>query len=398
MAGLESRDRITNPRQSKIHVVKPGNGLPNYSYYTLYEDLLNVIKQDHPIVIGVYNTFGDLPTVNVNLGTTALVRDEKRLYVYDNDGWKPGSNGASETLTPENTVVYQPAEIYTAGNVFVSFVNETSADPLFQEAAIYRSRVDTPAGVSPEDSLYNPDTNPTGKWEYQGKTVTVSSYNTTASVVPSLADLRSIEGMKTSDTVIVHDIGYYYRFDSAEETGEKPNDNSQGSWVKRGRFNKSGLIDIVDAAKVGSDFFLQNIDDTLIVLVPGQIGIEDGTQTVFYLDITEPSFVVKTGIGFTEEDYKVLPLSPGVLKTYSIDFGSNSYVASEINMLGDIIITNVAASNVDSILLSYSGGIQQPVSLGAVNISVPASDVLTWEITRQAADMPAVLGVKFEII
>lgn len=140
-----------------------------------------------------------------------------------------------------------------------------------------------------------------------------------------------------------------------------------------------------------------------VVKVSGGHVFEDSTGNV----LTARS-VAKAGAGIEFEDdavgeKTVVKVSENTMesirtKTYSIDFGSNSYTASEINMLGDIIITNVNASNVDSILLSYSGGIQQPVSLGAVNIAVPASDVLIWEITRQAADMPAVLGVKFEII
>lgn len=210
--------------------------------------------------------------------------------------------------------------------------------------------------------------------------------------------------------------------------------------------NRNNIIGVAYDNLIGSDYYFPNLDDTLIVLTTGTIGIENGIETVLSLTITEPSYVIRTGTGYTAGDFTILPIGGAgghafedstdnilptrniakagdgiefeddavgektvvklsaetsakiITKTYSIDFGSNSYAASEINMLGDIVITAIAANNVDSVLLTYSGGIQQPVSLGAVYIAVPASDVLIWEITRQAADMPAVLGVKFEII
>lgn len=338
MAGLESRDRVTNPRQSKIHIVKPGNGLPNYSYYTLYEDLLNAIKQDHPVVIGVYGTLANLPTVNVNLGTVALVRDEKRLYVYDTTGWEPGSNGASQTLTPENTVVYDPDEVYESGNVFISYVNEASADPFFHDAAIYRSRVAGVAGVSPEDDLYDKDTNPDGKWEYQGQTVTLQSGGLASVAQPHAIEIRGITDYAEGNNMFDLSTLFLYEFDpsiSSADDGDnfiKPNDIDSadpGRWKKVKEFG--------------------------------------------------------TGDGSAKS------------RSYTIDFLTTSIIAQDINMFEAATIDNIIASNIASILLTYSGGLQQAITPGENAIAITAGDILTWEITRTNAGEPAALGIHLTI-
>lgn len=230
------------------------------------------------------------------------------------------SDDAVEEITVDNAQVFDPAREggYKAGNVYVSYVNPNSEDPLFLQEALYRCDLDAAMGESPESHPW--------KWIYQGDRVTVVSRNTVSAVVQDLDSLRALQEPKDSDSVIVVDENAWFKFDAVALSGVAANDGTVGFWVNKGA--------------TGGD----------------------------------------------------------KQKTYSIDFGSSSHVASEINMLGDIVITAIAANNVDSVLLTYSGGIQQPVSLGAVNIAVPASDVLIWEITRQAADMPAVLGVKFEII
>jgi len=311
MATLLTRQSTTNPRSGSFHVVKPAFGINEYSFRIGYSDFLAAIKQDHPIVIDVYPTAADLPGGTINLGTLAVIRAEGRLYIYDVDGWVPAVTGASEVLTVENTSVYDPNTIYDGGNVFVSYVNPESSNPIFQTASIYRSIFESAKGISPEDSLYNIDTNPAGKWENQGNEFSIVTSNTSTGVVSSLAELRAIEGMKTGDTVIVTGVKYWYRFASNVGTGIKPNDGSAGSWLRKSRFNESNLIDIVDSQKIGNDFYLPYRDDCLIVLVPGLVGMLDANQIQFYITITQPSFIVKTGLGFTESDYKVMPISEG---------------------------------------------------------------------------------------
>jgi len=230
---------------------------------------------------------------------------------YYNNGTEVKSFGArSEIVDVENTALYDAMRpndsngfAYYAGKNFVTYVNESSANPDFHEVQVYLCIQNAEIGESPESHPL--------KWENKGEGVTISSRNTSTGVVASLAELKAIEGMKTGDSVIVTSVKYWYRFTENAETGIKPNDGSIGSWIHQSRFNGSNLIDVVDSQKIENDFYLPYRDDCLIVLVPGMVGMLDATQIQFYITITEPSFIVKTGSGFTPADYKIQPFGVG---------------------------------------------------------------------------------------
>lgn len=84
-------------------------------------------------------------------------------------------------------------------------------------------------------------------------------------------------------------------------------------------------------------------------------------------------------------------------RSYSIDFGALSTIAQEINMLGPAVISNVAVNNVSSLLLTWSGGLQQAIVPGLNNIEVAAGDILTWEITRTNTGQLATLGIHLSL-
>ena len=233
---------------------------------------------------------------NINNGETGLAIRGKLNELIDRSNAEGGA-----TLTPDTVNVYSPNQLggYVQGSV-VAYSSETVG---FESPKLYRALVDIPIGESPEGS---PE-----KWFNEGDEFSIVTSNTSTCVVSSLAELRAIEGMKTGDTVIVTGVKYWYRFASNVGTGIKPNDGSAGSWLRKSRFNESNLIDIVDSQKIGNDFYLPYRDDCLIVLVPGIVGMLDANQIQFYITITQPSFIVKTGLGFTESDYKVMPISEG---------------------------------------------------------------------------------------
>lgn len=75
--------------------------------------------------------------------------------------------------------------------------------------------------------------------------------------------------------------------------------------------NRNNIIGVAYNDSIGSDYYFPNLDDTLIVLTAGTIGIENGNETVFSLTITEPSYVIRTGTGYTAGDFTILPICGG---------------------------------------------------------------------------------------
>jgi hypothetical protein len=84
-------------------------------------------------------------------------------------------------------------------------------------------------------------------------------------------------------------------------------------------------------------------------------------------------------------------------KTYTIDFLTDIHAAQDINMYGAGIITTIITNNISSVLLTYSGGVQQAVNLTTPALSINAGEVLYWEITRTTDGEPAALGIKLEL-
>ena len=68
----------------------------------------------------------------------------------------------TEIIDTSTAEVWDIDKPYEAGNVYVSYVNINSGNVLFHTESLYRCRVSTLEGTSPEDSLYDEITNPTG--------------------------------------------------------------------------------------------------------------------------------------------------------------------------------------------------------------------------------------------
>ena len=232
---------------------------------------------------------------------------------------------------------YSNTETYGIENIFVSFVNELSLDPLFQSAALYKSRVDTVSGISPEDDMYDKDTNPDGKWEYQGQTQGQTG-GLTSIAQPHAIEIRGITDYAEGNNMFDLSTLFLYEFDpsiSSPDDGDnfiKPNDvdsGAPGRWKKVKEFGTGG---------------------------------GDATS-----------------------------------RSYTIDFGTASIVAQEINMFTSATLDLIVASNIASILLTYSGGLQQAITSGVNTIAIIAGDILTWEITRTNENELAALGIHLTI-
>jgi uncharacterized protein (TIGR02145 family) len=87
----------------------------------------------------------------------------------------------------------------------------------------------------------------------------------------------------------------------------------------------------------------------------------------------------------------------GNIKSYTIDFQTTSYSAMDINMFGAGTITEITTQNIASIVVTYSGGVQQAVNPADPALSIEAGDNLYWEITRTTDGEPAAMGVKLEL-
>lgn len=85
-------------------------------------------------------------------------------------------------------------------------------------------------------------------------------------------------------------------------------------------------------------------------------------------------------------------------KSYTIDFMTQNAYSPDINMYSDGTITAIVTNNIDTIKLTYSGGVQVPINPVGVNILIEAGETLFWEITRTIENEPAALGIKLELL
>ena len=86
-------------------------------------------------------------------------------------------------------------------------------------------------------------------------------------------------------------------------------------------------------------------------------------------------------------------------RAYTLDFGTDSELAQDSNMLGSITINNILTQNVSALYLSYGSVVRQSVpTSGTVSLQIPDSTTLTWEIVRVTENEPACVGVRFEIL
>lgn len=131
-------------------------------------------------------------------------------------------NSGSTTINVGDAPIFDPDKAggYEAGSI-ISYKNEASPDPEFQEFAIYLALYDIPQGVSPEDSP---------NWKNEGATMEVAGGNTANGVVQNVDRLRELTGMRTGHSVTVQEGGHVYVFNEGSEAGVKPFAPGIGSW------------------------------------------------------------------------------------------------------------------------------------------------------------------------
>src|SRR5690554_4852024 len=117
-------------------------------------------------------------------------------------------------------------------------------------------------------------------------------------------------GVYTYDpTIVLREGRIYYLL--AEKPFESTNFIAELEANQWREINRNNIIGVAYNNLIGSDYYFPNLDDTLIVLTAGTIGIENGIESVFSLTITEPSYVIRTGTGYTAGDFTILPIGGG---------------------------------------------------------------------------------------
>lgn len=114
-------------------------------------------------------------------------------------------------------------------------------------------------------------------------------------------------GVYTYDPTIVLREGriYYLLAEKPFESTDFIAELEANQWRE---INRSNLIG-VDTQ--GNDYFFPFLGDTVIVLYATSIGIENGEETVFTLTVPQPSYVIRTGTGYTAGDFTILPIGGG---------------------------------------------------------------------------------------
>ena len=86
-------------------------------------------------------------------------------------------------------------------------------------------------------------------------------------------------------------------------------------------------------------------------------------------------------------------------RAYTLDFGTDSELAQDSNLLGSITINQILTQNVSALYLSYGSVVRQSVpTSGTVSLQIPDDTILIWEIVRETANEPACVGIRFEIL
>jgi len=231
-------------------------------------------------------------------------------------GFNQAAGGGSVTVIDvETTEPFDIANVAPDGflgyriNSYVSYVNLASGDVDFQTNYLYLSRVDVAQGINPEADLYDETTNPTGSWERIGTTATtVAGSSSIASLTKN--SLRSITNYSDGDDVIVTDEQAVYSFNSSNETGVKPDDGGDGSWVKLVDLSMTKLIAVLTSnyPSLGVNWQLGKQ-----VLVVGSLTIDiEETLGSILLSVPSSSLVTRIGAGYTTGDFLIEPINDSV--------------------------------------------------------------------------------------
>jgi len=213
-------------------------------------------------------------------------------------------NSGSTTINVGDAPLYDPSKAggYEAGSI-VSYKNESSPDPEFQEFAIYLALTDIPQGVGPEDSA---------DWKNEGATVDVAGGNTANGVVQNITRLRELTGMRTGHSVTVQSEGAIYVFSEGSEAGVKPFAPGIGSWIR------SGFISLANVARVFTQYDSAEGDEVVCPLLHtiinfAQAGnvtiIDDSGNAALNITFDGPCIVRRIAAPFVLSSFEVTPLS-----------------------------------------------------------------------------------------
>jgi len=216
-------------------------------------------------------------------------------------------NSGSTTINVGDAPIFDPDKAggYEAGSI-ISYKNESSPDPEFQEFKIYLALTDIPQGVSPEDSA---------DWKNEGATVEVAGGNTANGVVQNITRLRELTGMRTGHTVAVQAERAIYVFDEGSESGIKPFAPGIGSWVKRYEFSEMG----------GGHTF----EDQSGTALPTRSVAKAGPGIEFEDDAVNEMTVVRVDVSVTQPVISAPTAWDGTL--HNIDLSSNAYQTLTVN-------------------------------------------------------------------
>ena len=102
---------------------------------------------------------------------------------------------------------------------------------------------------------------------------------------------------------------------------------------------------------------------------------------------------------FATMQEQITALSTLKQRAYTLDFGTDSDLAQDSNMLGSITINNILTQNVSALFLSYGSVVRQSMpTSGTVSLQIPDGTNLIWEIVRATEGELACVGVRFEIL
>lgn len=82
---------------------------------------------------------------------------------------------------------------------------------------------------------------------------------------------------------------------------------------------------------------------------------------------------------------------------YTVDFGTASTIAQDVNMHNAAVVTKIIAKNVAILQLTYAGGVQKVIDVNNPNIAIQANEVLVWEIGRTNEGELSALGIKLTV-
>src|SRR5690554_2985531 len=226
-------------------------------------------------------------------------------------------NSGSTTINVGDAPLYDPSKAggYEAGSI-VSYKNESSPDPEFQEFAIYLALTDIPQGVGPEDSA---------DWKNEGATVEVAGGNTANGVVQNITRLRELTGMRTGHSVIVQSEGAIYVFNEGSEAGVKPFAPGIGSWRKSGSISLSNVARVFtphDSAE-GEEVFCPLLHTIINFADAGNVTIvDDNGDAALNIAFSGPCVVRRIAAPFELSSFETTPLSTGGGHTFEDSTGN----------------------------------------------------------------------------